>query len=70
MDIVKALEGVSFNWKESGSKSFGVIAQELEKIIPEAVETNSHGTKSVNYAMITAFLIEAIKELSQKIDNK
>lgn len=70
LDVVKALEGVSFNWKESGSKSFGVIAQELEKIIPEAVETNSHGTKSVNYAMITAFLIEAIKELSQRIDNK
>lgn len=46
----------------------GVIAQEVEKVFPEAVMTDSKGMKSVAYGNLVAPLIEAIKELSHKID--
>ena len=65
LEIVNQLEGVRFDWKDSGESSLGVIAQDLEKVLPELVsETN--GVKSVNYNGIIAVLIQAIKELSQK----
>ena len=65
LEIVNQLEGVRFDWKDSGESSLGVIAQDLEKVLPELVsETN--GVKSVNYNGIIAVLIQAIKELNQK----
>jgi len=66
---VKELRGVEFNWKDNGKKSSGVIAQELEKILPHLVDTNDNGLKSVNYSGIIGYLIEAIKDLNDKIDN-
>jgi hypothetical protein len=62
---VEQLRGVSFNWKESGEPSYGVIAQELETILPELV----HGDdpKRVNYNGIIGVLIEAVKELSAEV---
>lgn len=65
LDIVNRLSGVEFEWKKNSEKSAGVIAQELEKVLPHAVsETN--GIKSVNYNVIIAYLIEAIKELKNQ----
>ena len=52
----------------SKRKAFGVIAQELETIIPETVSINNQGNKTVSYNHIIAFLIEAVKELNVKID--
>jgi hypothetical protein len=69
LDTIKSLEGVSFQWKNNGMRSYGVIAQDLEKHIPDLVG-NVNGTKNVNYDGIIAFLIEAIKELSRKLDEK
>jgi hypothetical protein len=46
----------------------GVIAQEIEKIIPEVVFEDNDGKKSVAYGNIVGLLIEAIKELNQKVD--
>ena len=46
----------------------GVIAQEVEKVAPELVETSDQGFKSVNYAEMNALLIEAIKELNDKVE--
>ena len=66
---INSLEGVSFQWKNNGMRSYGVIAQDLEKHIPDLVG-NVNGTKNVNYDGIIAFLIEAIKELSRKLDAK
>ena len=63
------IRGVSFTWKETKIKSIGVIAQELETIIPEIVQTESNGIKSVNYGGITGLLIEAIKEQQIEIDS-
>ena len=59
------LRGVSFDWKKSGFSSYGVIAQELEDVLPELV----HGEepKTVNYNGIIGVLIEAVKELKKEI---
>lgn len=67
ISIVNQLDGVSFTWKDNGIKSYGVIAQELEKIIPELVEVNDSNIKSVNYIGIIAFLINSIKELNERL---
>jgi len=55
------LRGVNFNWIENGNYAMGVIAQEVEKVIPEVVST-SGDTKRVNYGAMIGLLIEAIKE--------
>jgi hypothetical protein len=69
MEILKLIETYSFNWKETGKKSYGVIAQELEQILPELVnETN--GIKNVSYIPLIAIIIAAIKTLDKKIEDK
>lgn len=60
--------GVNFNYLNESKISIGVIAQEIEKIIPEVVETQGNGFKTVNYLSIIGVLIESIKELNYKID--
>jgi len=66
LDIVNELRGVSFDWKETGKPSYGVIAQELEKVLPALVSDTN--IKSVNYNGIIGVLIESIKELSEEIE--
>ena len=69
LEMVKRLRGVSFTWKTNPEmgKRIGFVAQEFEKIIPELVFTNElDGYKGINYAEISAVLVEAIKE-QQKI---
>ncbi len=68
MQIVKKLRGVSFVWKENGRKTYGLIAQEVEKILPELVHTDTNGYKSVEYGNLVAFLIEGIKSQQAEID--
>ena len=66
------LRGVSYQWEDktkSQRNQIGVIAQEVEEIYPEFVHTDEEGMKSVNYAQMTAVLIEAIKELNAKVEN-
>ena len=65
---VSALRGVNFDWKATGEKSMGVIAQEVEAVIPEVVATNEEGGKAVNYQAMVGLLIEAVKELQEKVD--
>jgi len=72
LDKINQLEGVSFDWKDSGKESIGLIAQDVEKVFPEIVSTDlavDGGMKSVGYGNLVAPIIEAIKELSQKIDD-
>ena len=68
LDKTKALRGVEFTRIADNSRSIGVVAQELEAILPELVLTDDEGMKSVNYAQITGLLIEAVKELSAKVE--
>jgi hypothetical protein len=63
---VNSLRGVTFSWKENGLKSMGVIAQEVEQILPELV-TEVDGTKKVYYDNFVGLLIEAVKELSSRV---
>lgn len=65
---INKLNGVSFNWKEDGKKSYGFIAQEIEQILPDLVNENSEGVKSVSYIPVIAFLVEAIKEQQRQIE--
>jgi len=52
-----------------GSRKLGLIAQEVESIIPEAVFENEDGMKSVSYGNLIGLLIESIKELKAEIDS-
>lgn len=65
---VAALRGVSFTWIETKSPSLGVIAQEVEQVVPEAVSTSSNGEKSVNYAALVGLLLQAVKEQNARIE--
>jgi len=62
------LEGISFNWKENGQANIGLIAQDVEKVFPELVSTDSEGMKSVEYGNLVAVFVEAIKEQQKQID--
>jgi len=68
VSTVNKLNGVSFEWKDNSLPSYGVIAQDIEKVIPEIVSTDKDGAKSVNYNGIIGFLINAIKEQQAQID--
>ena len=79
LGIVGKLRGVSFDWKESGKHSIGVIAQEVEAVLPELVETieenigtkeepNYREVKTVDYGKIVGVLINAINELKAEVD--
>ena len=67
IDKILQINGVTFNWRENNKPSVGIIAQEIEKIIPEIVETTTDGIKNVNYLGFIGVIIEAIKELNNKI---
>lgn len=60
------LSGYTFDWKNNGKSSVGVMAQEVEKVFPQIVSTDSDGLKRVSYDSLIPLLIEAIKELSKK----
>tara|TARA_B100000212_G_scaffold74884_1_gene52894 strand:+ start:3197 stop:4837 length:1641 start_codon:yes stop_codon:yes gene_type:complete len=64
---VEKLRGVTYT--RDNRENIGVIAQEVEKILPEIVLTadDEMGTKSVDYSRITAVLIEAVKDLSERV---
>ena len=68
LEKVSKLRGVEFNKIGDNKKSIGVIAQEIEKVIPEVVKEDDKGMKSVAYGNISGLLIEAIKELKAEIE--
>ena len=68
IELTKQLEGVRFDWIDNHKPSLGLIAQEVEKVFPELVETSNDGTKSVSYGNIVGILIEAIKEQQVRIE--
>jgi hypothetical protein len=63
------MNGVYYDWVDShNAGSVGVIAQEIEKVLPEVVTTNDQGLKTVSYGNIVGVLIEAIKEQQVRIE--
>jgi len=82
IESLKKLNGVLFDWKkeyidqrggEDGyfvrKKDVGVIAQEVEKVLPEAVAQRPDGIKAVKYDRLTCLLIEAVKKLSEQVES-
>lgn len=68
---LQGLRGVSFKWKDNTQNAdpqIGLIAQEVEKVLPELVSTDSDGYKSIAYGKLTAVLVEAIKEQQLQIE--
>ena len=65
--IINGLTGVEYDWKNGSGHSYGLLAQDVEKILPPAVRTDDNGIKSVNYQMIIPFLIETIKSMKSEI---
>jgi hypothetical protein len=69
LDKVMRMRGVTYLKKETNIKEVGVIAEEINEILPDLVKYNTEGQiDSVSYSRITAVLIEAIKELKQEIN--
>ena len=83
LDKVMSITGYNFDWKDSHieerggedgyfvrKKDVGIVAQEIEKILPEAVADRVDGTKGVKYEQIIPLLVEAIKDLKSQLDSK
>jgi hypothetical protein len=75
LEKVKSLTGVMFDWKEETKSvhgyeghDVGIIAQDVQAVLPEAVRTNDTGYLSVRYEKMIALLIEANKELAARVE--
>ena len=74
LDKVSSLSGYTFNWnkkaegKNTDLKDVGVIAQEVEAVMPEIVIDRIDGYKAVYYEKLIPLLIESIKELKERIE--
>lgn len=72
---VTQLNPVSYDWKEEysnlgTSREVGLIAQEVQQVIPEVVYTNGNGMMGISYEKLTPVLINAIKEQQGIIDKQ
>ena len=68
LDLVSQLRGVWYNKIGEENRKVGVIAQEVEEVLPEVVHTDTEGMKAVDYGKMVGVLIEAIKEQQVKIE--
>ena len=68
LDKVKNLRGVEYDRIDLGWHEIGLVAQEVEEVIPDLVRENSEGTKVLEYTHLTAVLVEAIKEQQKQIE--
>jgi hypothetical protein len=66
IDKIVKIDGVRFDWKSDNKPSMGVIAQNIEEVLPELV--NGEDSKSVNYNGIIGLLIECVKTQQEQID--
>ena len=66
LDKISQINGVSFNWIESNKPSMGVIADEVEKVLPELVSDTD--PKTVNYNGLIGLLIECVKKQQEEIE--
>jgi hypothetical protein len=76
LEKVMSIDGVSFEWKTSDfqdkgfpeGRHFGVIAQDIERTLPEVVKAGPQGDKAVSYIEIVPILVEAVKEQQKQIE--
>lgn len=67
LDVVLKLQGVTYDRKSTKKKEAGLIAEEVDKILPHVVAYKDNKPDGINYTKLTAYLIEAIKTLNLKI---
>lgn len=67
LELTAQLRGVWFKWADTGAPSMGLIAQEVEKVLPQLV-SETEGVKTLNYDALIGLLIEDIKELKAKVE--
>jgi hypothetical protein len=73
VERIRQLRGVTWEWKDDApdeakrQPGMGVIAQDVEKVFPQLVHTTEEGLKKVDYSGLIAPIIEAIKELDQRL---
>jgi Chaperone of endosialidase len=71
LEKIAHLQGVSYDWKKdeypdvgmTEGKQIGLVAQEVEKVLPELVSEDKDGYRGISYSKLTAVLVEAVKEL-------
>lgn len=68
IEKVKELSGYTFNRIGHDKRSVGLMAQDVEKVLPEAVSENGEGVKSLAYGNLVALLVETVKEQQKQID--
>lgn len=74
IDRVRQLQGVTWEWKDPSyvdddrPRAIGLIAQDVQAVFPEAVRTNADGYLMVDYAGLVGVLVEAVKELADRVD--
>ena len=77
LERIKQVRGVTFEWREDAAeyqsypgrnKEMGVIAQEVQAAFPEAVVEDEKGLLMVDYPALVAALIEAVKELAERVE--
>lgn len=66
---VSNIEGVYFNWKDKEKRNVGVLAQQVNKVLPEVVSEDNNGYLNVDYGGIVPLLIEAINELKAEVED-
>ena len=67
VELISSIRGVRFTWKERLTPSLGVIAQEVEAVIPELVTDGN--PKQVNYNGLIGVLVESVKELNTQVND-
>lgn len=71
LDIIEKLQGVTFDWKETGQSDIGLIAEQVNEVVPEFVLKDEEGLpRAVDYGKLTSILIEAVKELSSLVKSQ
>jgi hypothetical protein len=68
LDKIKSLTGYTFTLTESDTRSSGLIAQDVERILPEVIGGNDE-KKTLNYGAMLGLVVEAIKELDDKLED-
>lgn len=69
LELVKQLRGVNFNWKSNNEKDVGLIAEEVNVVVPEVVGKDFEGNpNSVDYSKLVAVLINAVNELTARVE--
>jgi len=70
LEKISMLNGYTFNWMNNKKEAVGILAQEVEKVFPQIVSTGEDGLKRVSYDSLIPLLIESIKDLKNKLDNR